>query len=70
MWLQKVTSLGISISFTLLRTFLFEKRNMSILYKILSIFIPPEQLWLKFSLPERVRAVQTLVCSLVQDCLC
>lgn len=41
------------------------KRNMSILYKNLSIFIPPERLWLKFSIPQRVRAVQTLV-----YCLC
>lgn len=69
MRLQKVTSLGISISFTLLRTFLFEKRNMSILYKSLSIFARPEQSWLKFPVPQRVRAVQTIACSLVQRLL-
>lgn len=71
MCLQKVTSLGISISFTLLWMFLFAKRNLSILYKNLSIFFaPPEQPWLKFSIPQRVRAVQTVLCSLIQDCLC
>lgn len=47
-----------------------KKRNMSVLYKKLSIFTLPEQLWLKFSIPRRVRAVQTMVYSLVQDCFC
>lgn len=70
MHLQKVTSLGVSISFTLSWMFLFGKRSMSVLYKNLSIFTPPEQFWLKFPTPQRVRTVQTIACSLVNDCLC
>lgn len=70
MHLQKVTSLGVSISFTLSWMFLFEKRSMSVLYKNLSIFTPPEQFWLKFPTPQRVRRVQTIACSLVNHCLC
>lgn len=52
------------------RFYLKKKRHMSVLYKTLSIFIPPEQFWLKFPVPWKVGTVQTKVCSLVQGGLC
>lgn len=70
---QKVASLGISISFTLSWTFLFEKKKKRIwvyCIKSLHIFIPGKQFWLKFPVPLRVRTVQTIAYSLVHYCLC
>lgn len=50
--------------------FYLKKRNISILYRTLSIFSPSEQSWLKFPILWRIRTAQTVVSSLVQGCLC
>lgn len=67
---QKFTSRGISISFTLLWTFLFEKKEYGIIVWTPQHFTPREQSWLKLPMPRRVGTVQTMAGSLVHDCLC
>lgn len=56
MWLQKVTSLGISHFYTLVNVFIWKKEYEVYLHKNLSIFYTPPDDVLNSSIPQRVRA--------------